>query len=53
MMSTESQITNGSLREQFESVAAAAQANLRLAIDLVMVHNESPVDGLQPRVSLN
>jgi hypothetical protein len=39
--------------DRFYSVTAAARANLSSAVDLVMVHNEKVVRGLQPRASLN
>lgn len=45
--------SSGLLYDRFESVAVAAWSNLSLAVDLVLVHNERPVDGRQPRVSLN
>jgi hypothetical protein len=39
--------------DRFHRVTAAAGANLSSAVDLVMVHNEKVVRGLQPRASLN
>lgn len=39
--------------DRFYRVTAAAFANLSSAVDLVIVHNEKVVRGLQPRASLN
>lgn len=39
--------------DRFAQVARAARDNLGVAVDLVMVHNEKVVRGLQPRASLN
>lgn len=39
--------------ERFSRVAAAACGNLSSAVDVVIVHNEKVVRGLQPRASLN
>lgn len=39
--------------ERFGQVARAARDNLGAVIDLVLVHNEKPVRGRQPRASLN
>lgn len=52
-MTAKSEIPDDPVRERFASAAAAVRSNLRMAIDLVMVHNELSVGGPQPRVSLN
>lgn len=39
--------------ERFRRAADAARDNLSVAVDLVIVHNEKPVRGRQPRAALN
>lgn len=44
---------NLGLADEFADIADAVRSNLSLAVDLVMVHNERPVAGSQPRAALN
>lgn len=39
--------------DRFRRVAYAARDNISVAVDLVVVHNEKPVRGRQPRAALN